>query len=231
VSGSEVKLTKMRLIWRLAGILLFMLGFIVWWSPFVLGLVCQTSKPSTIEFPLGSLGSIAVDGEGRIYCAAGFYSRIQVYDTNGEFLRGWFVDATEGMIVVDVEEDGLLHVRTARGSRHFIYDAEGSLLQEPRDTAAVNQYFMDHLDLAGLRRCSDQAGNSYVIRLSFLYPVVVRETPTGERATVVSMPIYLWPLMGPFPAIAFAFVGLLGFAASTRRYAGKGARPGEAQRQ
>ncbi|MHC4213709.1 MAG: hypothetical protein ACYSWP_10095, partial [Planctomycetota bacterium] len=68
---------------------------------------------SSIRVPLGIPGGIAIDSESRLYYMANFYNRIQVYDKNGNFLRGWFFprpgnqSATTQMII---DDDGYLHV-------------------------------------------------------------------------------------------------------------------------
>ncbi len=91
--GSSKRMVRVM---ALGGMILLFLGF----GGFMAGAVFATGAngfvPSGFEMPLGDLESVAVDAEGRIYTSAGFYSRIQVYDRTGQFLRGWFVDAGGG---------------------------------------------------------------------------------------------------------------------------------------
>jgi hypothetical protein len=57
-------------------------------------------------------------------------SRIQVYDREGKFLRGWSVPASGGAFKLHVTKDDNLEVFTARGDRRLVFAADGTLLVE-----------------------------------------------------------------------------------------------------
>lgn len=52
--------------------------------------------PDWFETPLSALKGIAVDAEENIYCGVGYYSGVQVYNSEGDYIRGKFVDSTGG---------------------------------------------------------------------------------------------------------------------------------------
>jgi len=73
---------------------------------------------SRIQLPLGGVDSIAVDSMGRVYCGIPFYSRIQVYSKEGDFLQGWFVP--DAVMVLEVDTNDLLHYLACR-KRHTLH--------------------------------------------------------------------------------------------------------------
>ena len=176
--------------------LLLVLGGVGWFG----GAFAMLTRPEwlsgRVELPLGDLSGIAVDGQGRIYCGSPFYGRVQVYDADGRFLRGWFVDAGGGAFRLRVSPADELEVAAPRGSMYFRFDAEGNVLEEEAD---VPDYFVQFGE-EGERRCRDVEGNTYTICWALLFPHIVRQSPDGTRATVVSTPAHNWIIMGPFPA-------------------------------
>jgi len=162
------------------------------------------------QLPLGDLHCIALDSQGRIYCGLGFYSRVQVYDSQGRFLRGWQVDAGGGMLRMNMTEDDRLEVEAGRRDRVFTFDPNGSVLESHQMTAVQRESF-DRMDQLV---ATDSLGRTFAVRSQLFWPRVVREDQAG-RTTVVSMPWYLWPIMGPFPAWGFAFAGILALGLTT----------------
>jgi hypothetical protein len=54
--------------------------------------------------------------------------RVQLYDPQWHFLRGWHVDAEGGDFKVRCSLDGLIEVLTARGNHHYIFNELGELI-------------------------------------------------------------------------------------------------------
>lgn len=170
---------------------------------FTNGLLCVIgvnpwTTPST-EMPLGSVESIAVDDQGRIYLALGFYNRVQQYDPDGHFLRGWFIHAGKPGMSINIV-DNTIEVYARSLGVVYIYDAEGELLAQ-RDVDSLPTR------LPGLEAIDTQ-GNRYVMRWRSVYPSVKRFDPTGKESTIISIPWYVWCWMGPFPAIGYAAIGV-----------------------
>jgi MFS family permease len=81
------------------------------------------------EWPMGYVGGVVTDSAGRYiapHCPSG---RIQVYDRDRKFVRGWFVDAGGGIFKLRVIEDDKIEVFTARRQRRFLFAPDGTLLE------------------------------------------------------------------------------------------------------
>lgn len=213
---SAVKTPLSRRAWalKLSASALLLLGCVGWFG----GALTLIHKPAWIssntQLPLGDLQSVALDSQGRIYCGLGFYSRIQVYDNQGRFLRGWWVDAGGGMLRFHVAEGDRLEVEAVRRDRVFTFDPNGHLIESNQETETQREVFDRRDQLAA----ADARGRTFAIRNRLFWPHVVREDQAGQT-TVVSTPWYLWPIMGPFPAWIFCAVGIvtLGITAVRRR--------------
>ncbi|RKY03801.1 MAG: hypothetical protein DRP56_10795, partial [Planctomycetota bacterium] len=181
------------------GILCF-IGFAGFLAGFVCAFMTMSDKPmvsTRARFPLGALESVAVDHEDNIYCAISFYGRVQVYSPEGEFLRGWFLDAGGGVFRIKIDSENNLHVVTARGDHHYVFSTEGTLLS----SSQVSPKEEDRLFGEKWRPAVyDRDGNSYNIHSPILFSRISKETPSGLQTTVVSDPFVLWFVKGPMPA-------------------------------
>jgi hypothetical protein len=87
-------------------------------------------------FPMGHVDGAVIDGDGFIYCPSPSWGRIQLYDRDKRFVRGWFANAFGGTFRVHIDRDNHLEVATARGRMRYVFDREGRLLAsasyEPR---------------------------------------------------------------------------------------------------
>ena len=84
--------------------------------------------PHSFEWPnQGSDAALRLpDGEFVIpHTASG---RIQVYDAELSFLRGWTIDAEGGVFALAPSQGSRFFVYTARGNYQFEYDVAGNLL-------------------------------------------------------------------------------------------------------
>src|ERR1051326_160901 len=91
----------------------------------------------------------ATDNKGQLYCGSMGWARIQVYDWDRHFLRGWFVNAYGGTFRLHVNGDGNLEIATARQGMLYVYDENGRLLSSQSD---VRHYFeeFEHQDEGGV---------------------------------------------------------------------------------
>ena len=168
--------------------------------------ICQPTwiSPAT-QMPLGGLGSIVVDKRGDIYCGLEFYSRIQVYDAQGRFLRGWWVDGgAGGTWRLQLTDDGLLEVEAGRRGRIHIFDGNGVLCEQSKQSESQRESVNDRNQFVAM----DTSGGRYTIRNRILCPRVVRDAH-NEQSTIIATPWYLWPIMGPLPAWGFFMCGLV----------------------
>jgi hypothetical protein len=82
------------------------------------------------EWPIFFTSGTVEDSLGQRYVPHTAAGRIQMYDREGKFLRGWFVDAGGRVFKLHVTEDDELEVFIARGDWHLVFAADGSLLRE-----------------------------------------------------------------------------------------------------
>lgn len=87
-------------------------------------------------FPMGYVDGAVIDADGLIYCPSPPWGRIQLYDRDRRFIRGWFVNAFGGTFRIHVDPENHLQVATARGRMLYVFDRQGRLLSrasyEPR---------------------------------------------------------------------------------------------------
>jgi hypothetical protein len=92
--------------------------------------------PATFEWPIGKARNILIMADGKRVAANEAVDRIQIYDQNWKFLRGWFVNAYGGATKMGIKDGDKIEVLTARGNTRYVYDLNGSLLLKetyPRD--------------------------------------------------------------------------------------------------
>jgi len=86
--------------------------------------------PSSFEWPVLWPEATAVDSSGNSILGLASSGRVQVYDPEGHFLRGWFVDASGGAFKLQVTASDHLEVFTARRAWRLVYNLQGALLEE-----------------------------------------------------------------------------------------------------
>jgi hypothetical protein len=221
--------------WKVAkwlSIALFCIGSTSW----VFGFLYSQSILSdlrNVEFPLGDLENIAVDSNGNMYCSLGFYSRIQVYNPQGEFQRAWFVPAHGGPFWIDVDSHDQVHVWSVRGQEWIAYDDMGNRIDA--DPAGLDR--SSPLRAASVGLDLDRYTRSpYAIRNRWIFPRVVKIDATGVEHTVLTGPVHLWFFMGPVPAMLEVALGLVGigvckFVLGQVYRNGRAAQPKEGDKQ
>ena len=154
----------------------------------------------SVEFPLGDVQDIAVDREGNILVALGFYGRIQLYDSEGRFKRGWPADAGGGSFTVAFRNADVVASYANRRRSTFLFDLTGKRLAETSEPSPP-----DHRGAPSIRTPD---GSTLRLRNRLLWPAVVREKD-GVTSTVVAGPWYLRPVTGPVPACFLVLAGIL----------------------
>ncbi len=160
-----------------------------------------------VQFPLTNISGITIDSVGRMYLAIQAYGRIQVYDSEGNFIKGWFVDTEGGRLGVWIEEDDdLLHVCTRVTGRHDVFDPNGQLLERHEITSPdENVRLFEKAD--GLEE-QDNFGNTYIIKNPKWSPHVTKTTPTGRQIVLVKDSYYFWLMRSPMGVWFVLIVGL-----------------------
>jgi len=176
-----------------------MLGFIIPLLTYPLAIMGVQWCSSTLRFPLGLPGEFAVDSKGNIYCTSSPYDRLQIYDKDGKFVRGWFVPLRTGGNRVILDSKGNIHVRTQHQNEEYaVFTIEGEFLKKYKKNSREEDtsYFVE---------AQDNAGNVYKVRSPWVFPKIVRIAPSGEENVVVSDPIHLWFIKSPIPSAAAIF--------------------------
>ena len=186
---------------RFFAYVLLVLGGIGWFAAFV----PIPWAYSDFEMPLGDLEGVAVDSSGNIYCGVQFYSRIQKYGPDGDFIWSIRIGASGGAFRIRVNPNDEIEVATARNDRFYRFSSKGDLIEQREN---VHHFFADFGD-EGDKQCRGPDGSNYQIRTALLFPHVVRITPAGQETTVITFPIYKWFVMGPFPAWIFWMSAIL----------------------
>jgi hypothetical protein len=146
-----------------------------------------------VEFPLSGIQSVIVDRKNRVYVLSGFYARLQVYDGNGRFLRGFFT-AISGPSRLGFDEHDRLCQAALRRDRIFVYTDDGQLLEDrPGGRFAYKQW------KSGQPWTRDSAGREFQVRRPMWDPTIVTVAPDGTERVFHSHPFYLWPLVGAMP--------------------------------
>ena len=162
-----------------------------------------------VQFPLTNLKGITIDSIGHIYLAIQAYGRIQIYNSEGNFIKGWFVDTEGGGLGIWIEDDDLLHVCTRVTGIHDIFDPNGQLL-ERRDITSPDENVRLFEKAAGLKE-QDTFGNTYIIKSPKWSPHVIKTTPTGHQIVLVKGRYYFWLIRSPLGVWFVIITGLAMF--------------------
>jgi hypothetical protein len=88
--------------------------------------------PASREWPAGYVNGVVTTGRGDHIVPLMPSGRIQLYDAQWHFIRGWNVDAAGGDFKVEYTPEGLIEVFTARGSHHYSFTEDGRLIVPAR---------------------------------------------------------------------------------------------------
>lgn len=148
--------------------------------------------------PLVSPSGLAVDRDGRVYAGTDA-DRIHVYDADGRFVRGWYLDAGAGAVRLRIDAADHIEVATAESGRLHVFDREGQLLRTEVDADAWNRF-------GGTQdRVAEGADGT---RVAIEDGALVRTAPPPRRvlAPPVSRPL-TWFAAAPLPALTLLLMG------------------------
>lgn len=84
--------------------------------------------PQSFEWPIGYAKGVVATKDHFFMVPHIPSGRIQVYDRNWKFVRGWHVDANGGSFRLKVADSDRLEVITQRGKLLYTFDTEGQQL-------------------------------------------------------------------------------------------------------
>ena len=177
------------------------LWFGFWPGP-ILTLICANNRDwlqaFDFELPIVGIDTLAVDHHGKIYCGSTFFSRIQVYSSRGEYLRGIFVPCEkEFRLSVDQKDQPVI---TTRFDNRYVFDSSGKILSKTKEP----EQFTQTDSTAAHYRTKD--GDVYKaddpLLLGRVFWHIRRVKPDGTIETPVSFPassyLYLLPMILAF---------------------------------
>lgn len=202
------KQTQKLDILKIVATFFLLLGAIGWFLPF-----CGWPSRPTTESPNTERHGIVLDSNGNIYCGSKFYGRIQKYYPDGRFARGYDTEGGTGRgsdFGFAINEEDQLCITVSGMSKDYkssvhrtkVYNGEGNLISTERSEREGTDYSHYMKNYA-----YDSSGNRYTFK-GFLFPRIVKQTPSGQKSIIISTPIWLWFIQGPFPAFAFFFVSM-----------------------
>jgi hypothetical protein len=190
------------------------IGMVGWFSAFLIGVWLTKYIPSGVQLPLSELSGPALDHAGNIYCISEAYGRLQVYDSNGRFVRSWTVGLWGHAGTVHLDDRDRVHVYVSLHPAHYIYDTRGRLLRTERLSD-------DDTRPDGPSGPNAASGYEYVVRRPSIWPQVVKVGADGRESVVVRPNPLLWIFAGPFPAGLFVALAII-VLSLTQRYVRKG---------
>jgi len=148
-----------------------------------------------LRFPLSQIHWISVDEKGTFYCLSSTCSRLQVFDSQGKFIRGWFVRRPGGAYQVSLSKSGDV-VLGKDGKAYYAYDKYGNRKSpEEENCKSFNDIYS--------RQTTDNDGNTYEIKSVLFRPRIVKIDSNGNELPLIKDPLGLWIHTIPFPVIGF----------------------------
>jgi hypothetical protein len=96
--------------------------------------------PASFEWPVGHSKGVVSTKDNHFVVPHTPSGRVQVYDRNWKFLRGWNVDAGAGTFTLHISDTNHINVVTARRQMHYVYDLHGKLLSSENYSVAGSRY-------------------------------------------------------------------------------------------
>lgn len=122
--------------WALAGMLLTLYATCAFYGSYMSALGYFDRLPQSFEWPMGRPNGVITMRDGTHVVPHPPSGRVQIYDRDWRFVRGWHVERGGDFTL---EESGIdsFYVATARGSFLYLYRVSGDLLARGPDFLGV----------------------------------------------------------------------------------------------
>ena len=111
----------------------------------LLSVIGNDILPENFEWPVGKSKNV-IHVLNKYYVVPHLSTnRVQVYNNNLEFIRGWNIEAGGGVFKIQNSDSNIL-IYTARGDNKYLYDINGKLLLSEKYTEKGQTYSSFFLD-------------------------------------------------------------------------------------
>lgn len=107
------------------GLVLTLIGMVGFFGMFLSVIGALDWLPRSFEWPVGRVTGVIELDEGVRAVPHTATNRVQLYDRDWRFLRGWRVDANGGVFTIQAGDNDTIEVFTARGQQHLVYNTLG----------------------------------------------------------------------------------------------------------
>lgn len=165
---------------RLLAVTFFVVGLAGFVAPFWIG---SLTGVETVELPLAEIEDVSVANDGRIYFALMHLGRVQVYATDGTFIRNFSVRNSGGAFCLEIVESRLI-VSVARRDEADEFDLDGKLVHGERP---INEdQYRDACRNEASIRALDQALDAVTVKF------------TDGRSLRIERKLWHYLALGPF---------------------------------
>ena len=155
-----------------------------------------------VRFPMSGVEWISVNDNGEIYYLSFTYSRIQVFDSAGQFRKGWFVRKPRGSYQVALMKDGRIVLGNQDGKPLYCYDSLGNR----RSLSGEGEVVFTPMRT---REAVDVNGNIYESKNELFRPYILKIYRNGTQEPIIKDPIGLWIHTYPIPSFAFIVLAVV----------------------
>jgi len=176
------------------------LGFLLIIASHALASFGAVALSSKVQLPLSIeyRKDMWVDSKGNIYTFIPSYSRIQTYNKEGDFSKGWFV---KNIVTIYIDSNDVFHTVTL-DDEHIIYNLNGEIITKE----FVKDIYEKYNRLSKRKTDKDSDGFKYTYNGFPFETKIFKVSPAGERILLMKEPFCLWILKGPFPLAIYFIV-------------------------
>lgn len=142
-----------------------------------------------IRFPIIRIETMVVDENNDIYCIDWDNRRLQVFDSNGNFLRGWFVNVFGGSFAIIIDEKEL-YIITSTGNNP-VYSKSGQFIRYEQGVKYKDKYGLEKVI-----NYHDKVRNIYTVH-NGLWTKIIKKDSKGTQEILIKDPFDVWLINSP----------------------------------
>lgn len=122
---------------------LLLIGAVSFFGSAIINSMGELILPNNFQWPIGKADNILVTKDKKYIVPHEETGRIQIYNRNLEFIRGWNVNASGGAFKIVLLKSNLIEVYIARENYMYVYDVEGNKISKNH----YNRQYYDNIPL------------------------------------------------------------------------------------